>query len=56
MTNTGKDVGKRNTNSVGGNINYCSHCENKYGIKKKKLKIDLPENSAVPFGHVFERG
>jgi hypothetical protein len=25
-------------------------------LKKKKLKIDLPENSAVPFGHVFERG
>ena len=34
--------------TVGGNVNWCSHCGKQYGGLSKKLKTELPYNSATP--------
>ena len=34
--------------TVGGNVNWCSHCEEQYGGSLKKLKPDLPYDPAIP--------
>ena len=34
--------------TVGGDINWCSHYGKQYGESLKKLKIQLPCDSAVP--------
>ena len=35
--------------TVGGNVNWCSHCRKQYGGSSKKLKIELPYDPAIPF-------
>ena len=41
---------KRECLGIGGNINFCSHCENQYegSSKKKKSIIELPYDPATP--------
>ena len=34
--------------TVGGNVKWCSHYAQQYGESSKKLKIDLPYDSAIP--------
>ena len=34
--------------TVGGNVNWCSHCKKQYGGLSKKLKIELPYDPAIP--------
>ena len=34
--------------TVGGNVNWCSHCREQYGGSTKKLKIELPYDPAIP--------
>ena len=43
ITNVGKDVEKREpSNVVGGDINWCSHCEKQYGgFLKTKTRITI---------------
>ena len=41
---------KETSYTVGGNVNWCSHCGEQYGGFFKKLKIDLPYDPAP--GHI----
>ena len=34
--------------SVGGNVNWCSHCGKQYGGFSKKLKLELPYKPTIP--------
>ena len=37
--------------TVGGDINWCSHYEEQYGVSLKELKIELPYDPAIlPLG------
>ena len=48
ITNVGKDVEKKEPLfTVGENVSWYCHYEKKYGGILKKLKIELPYNSAV---------
>ena len=35
ITNVGKDAEKGNSPTVGGNVNWYSHCEKHYGVLQK---------------------
>ena len=35
--------------TVGGNVNWYSHCGEQYGGSLRKLKIELPYDPAIPF-------
>ena len=49
ITSVGKDVEKREPScTVGGNVNWCSHCGKQYGGSSKKLKLALPCDPAIP--------
>ena len=39
---------KEHLYTVGGNINWYSHCGRQYEVSQKKLKIELPYNPAIP--------
>ena len=39
--------------TVGGNVNWCSHCEKQYGVSSKKLKIELPYDQAIPLPGIY---
>ena len=39
--------------TVGGNVNWCSHCRKEYGGSSKKLKIELPYDPAIPLLGVY---
>ena len=39
--------------SVGGNVNWYSHCGKEYGRSLKKLKIELPHDLAIPFLGIY---
>ena len=39
--------------TVGGNVNWCSHYGKWYGGSLKKLKIELPYDSAVPLLGIY---
>ena len=42
IASIGEDVEKREPScTVGGSINWCSHCREQYGGSSKKLKIEL---------------
>ena len=48
ITNAGEGVEKREPScTVGGNVNWCSHCGKEYGGSSKNLKIELPHDPAV---------
>ena len=42
--NVGEDIEKRkHLHTVGGNVNWCSHCEKQYGgLKKLKTDPEIP--------------
>ena len=43
IINARKGVEKREPSyTIGGNVNWCSYCEEQYGGSLKKLKIELP--------------
>ena len=39
--------------TVGWNVNWCSHCGKQYGRSSKKLKIELPYDSAIPLLGIY---
>ena len=39
--------------TVGGNINWCSHCGKQYGGFLKKLKIELPYDRVIPLLGIY---
>ena len=39
--------------TVGGNVNWCSHCGKQYGGSSKKLKIELPCDPAIPLLGIY---
>ena len=52
--NVGEDVEKREPSySVGGNVNWGSHCEEQYGSSFKNLKIELPYDPAIPLQGMY---
>ena len=56
ITNVGKDVEKREPSyTVGRNVNSCSHCGKQYGGFSKKLKIELPYDSAIPLLGIYPK-
>ena len=49
LKNIGKDVEKMEPwYTIGGNVNWCSHCGKTVGRFLKKLKIELPYDPAIP--------
>ena len=47
--NAGEAVEKRELSfTVGGNVNWYSHCEDQYGGSSKKLKIELWYDPGIP--------
>ena len=53
MTSVGRYVQKRKPSyTIGGNVNWCSHCGKQYGGFSKKQKIELPYDPAVPLWDV----
>ena len=47
-TSVGEDVEKREPLcTVGGNVDWCSHCGKQCGVNLKKLKIELPYDLAI---------
>ena len=49
IANAGEDVEKREpSDTIGGNINWCSHYGKQYGSSSKKLKLKLPYDPAIP--------
>ena len=49
ITGVGKDVEKKEpSHTVGGNVNWCSHCRKQYGDYSKKLKMEIPYDPAIP--------
>ena len=39
--------------TIGGNVSWCSHCEEQYGGSLKKLKIELPYDPAIPLLGIY---
>ena len=33
--------------TVGGNVNWCSHYEKQYGVSSKEVKIELPYDPSI---------
>ena len=53
-TTVGKDVEKREPPyTVGENVNWCSHCGKQYGGFSKELKIELPQDPAIPLWGIY---
>ena len=54
LTNAGEGVEKRqSSNTVGGNVSWCSHYGKKNGVSSKKLKIELPYDLAIPLLGIY---
>ena len=54
ITNVDNDMEKREPSyTVGGKVNWYSHCRKLQRFLKKKLKIELPYYSAIPFLGVY---
>ena len=50
---SGDDVEKKEPSyTVGGNVNWYSHCGGQYGVLKK-LKIELPYDPAIPLLSIY---
>ena len=47
-----RESGKK-TYTVGGNVNWWSHYGKQYGGFLKKLKIEIPCDSAIPFLGIY---
>ena len=55
-TNAGKDVGQGEPFcTVGGNADWCSHCEKQYGDASEKLKMDLPFDPVIPLLQIYPK-
>ena len=55
ITKVGEDVEKRDPlYTVGGNVNWCSHY-GKVWTLRKKIKIELPYDSAVPLLDLYPK-
>ena len=39
--------------TVGGNVNWCSHCGKQYRVSSKKFKIELSYNPAIPHLSIY---
>ena len=49
ITNVGEDEQKKESlYTVGGNVNWCSHCRKQHGVFLKKPKTELPYDLAIP--------
>ena len=54
IINTGEGVERREPSySVGGIVKWCSHYGKQYGSSWKKLKIQLPHDSAIPILGIY---
>ena len=52
--NVGEGVEKKKPSfTVGGNVNWCSHCGEQDGGFSKKLKIELPYDPAMPLLGIY---
>ena len=55
ITSVGKNAEKREPLcTVGGNVNWCSHCGKQYRVHKK-LKILLPYDLTIPFLGIYPK-
>ena len=43
------------SHTVGWYVNWCSHCAKQYGGFQKKLKIELPYDSAIPLLSIYPK-
>ena len=41
--------------TVGGNADWCSHCEKQYGDASEKLKMDLPFDPVIPLLGIYPK-
>ena len=41
--------------NVGGNGNWCSHCEKQHGGPSQKLKIELPCDQVIPLPSIYPK-
>jgi hypothetical protein len=48
-------VAKEPLPTAGGNVNWCNHSGNQYGVSSKKLKLDLPSDPAIPLLGIYPR-
>ena len=56
ITNVDEDVEKREPlYTVGGNVNWCSHCWRTVWRFLKNLKIELPYYPAIPFLGIYPK-
>ena len=54
ITNVGLDMEKREPSyTVGGNVNWYSHCGNQYGGFSKKITVELPYDTAIPLLAIY---
>ena len=54
MINGREGVEKRESScAIGGNVNWWSHYGKQYGGSLKKLKIEIPCDSAIPFLGIY---
>ncbi|EGV97061.1 hypothetical protein I79_013255 [Cricetulus griseus] len=52
----GEDVEKGEHSSIaGGSANLYTHCGNQYGDFFRKLRINLPQNSALPLWGIYPK-
>ena len=53
-TSVGEDVEKREPLcTVGGNVDWCSHCGKQYGVNLKKLKMELLHDPVIPILAIY---
>ena len=56
ITNASENMEKRELSyTVGGNVNCCSHCGNRYRKRLKKLKMELPYDPAIPLLDIYPK-
>ena len=54
ITHVAEDTEKRKPSyAVGENANWCSHCGEQYGVFSKELKIELPQDPAIPLWGIY---
>ena len=41
--------------TVGGNVNWCSHCGKQYKFSSKKLKIEIPYDPVIPLLDIYPK-
>ena len=54
ITSAGEGVAERESSyTAGGNVHWCSHCEEQYWRVLRKLKIELPYDLAIPILGIY---